>query len=386
MLEVRVKKKLKGFLLDVAFAVNREILAILGPSGSGKTMTLQCIAGLVKPDEGYIRLDDDVLLDTKNSIAVPARHRGVGFVFQNYALFPHLTVVDNISYGIRHMERDERLSRVGDLLTKMHLVELGHRYPSQLSAGQQQRVALARAIAPEPALLLLDEPFSALDAQVKERMELELLNLHEFYKGTILFVTHNLAEGFKLASKIAVYESGRIVQCDEKNTVIDSPANRIVARLTGVRNMMPGTIIHADGTRMRVFVPELGGEVSVTSCNRSFAAGQQVTIGIRPEYVRMVDEPGDNSFHCSVSRIVEGVSLINCFFQPPSSADGGHWLEVSLHKAHGPRLCEGNKCYVHLPSEHVILVEGTTTGVLQQQQPGQCKSNAGLPMQIQTES
>ena len=137
------------------------------------------------------------------------------------------------------------------------------RYPRQLSGGQQQRVALARALAPEPEILLLDEPFSALDTQVKERLELELLSLQNFYKGNILLVTHNLAEGYKMASKIAVYDSGRIIQCDSKQKVISSPANHTVARLTGVRNLFKGTIIEIQENHVLVMVPELDEKVRV---------------------------------------------------------------------------------------------------------------------------
>jgi molybdate transport system ATP-binding protein len=150
MLEVRLKKKLPGFSLDVSFSANHEILAILGPSGSGKTMTLQCIAGLLKPDEGYIKLNDKVLLDSDKGTNLPAQMRKVGFVFQNYALFPHLTVNQNIGYGIRHLPAQEINNRVTELLDKMNIQKLGHRYPKQLSAGQQQRVAVARALATEP--------------------------------------------------------------------------------------------------------------------------------------------------------------------------------------------------------------------------------------------
>ena len=172
MLEVNIKRSLPGFTLSVNFSINQEILAILGPSGSGKTMTLQCIAGLLRPDEGLIKLNNKTLLDTRNHVSLKPRARGVGFVFQNYALFPHYTVEDNIAYGMSQLPKDYVKTRVGELMDKMHLTGLGHRFPRQLSAGQQQRVALARAIAPEPELLLLDEPFSALDSQVKERLEL----------------------------------------------------------------------------------------------------------------------------------------------------------------------------------------------------------------------
>ncbi|MHB8104920.1 MAG: sulfate/molybdate ABC transporter ATP-binding protein [Dehalococcoidales bacterium] len=357
MLEVSIKKSLAGFNLNANFSINQEILAILGPSGSGKTMTLQCIAGLIKPDAGYIKLNDKVLLDTNAKVNLKPQSRRVGFVFQNYALFSHLNVRDNVNYGIRHLPKPEIADRVAQLLDKMHLSDLGHRYPRQLSAGQQQRVALARAIAPEPEVLLLDEPFSALDSQVKERMELEIMNLQNFFKGNILFVTHDLTEGYKLASKIAVYESGRVVQCDYKNRVIGAPANRTVARLTGVRNIMQGSIEAINGSMVQVMVPELGGSLKVVNDEtEGLAVNQTVTVGIRPEYIHIVDQPGENTFQCKADRIVEGVSLINCFFHTTSETVSRHWVEVSLHKAHAPLIKEGHDCCVHLPPEHIVII------------------------------
>ncbi len=357
MLEVSIKKSLPGFNLDANFSVNQEILTILGPSGSGKTMTLQCIAGLVKPDAGYIKLNDKILLDAARKINMKPQSRRVGFVFQNYALFPHLNVRDNVSYGICNLPKPEIAARVSQLLETMHLANLGHRYPRQLSAGQQQRVALARAIAPEPEVLLLDEPFSALDAQVKERLELELMNLQNFYKGDILFVTHDLTEGYKLASKIAVYESGRVVQCDYKNKVIESPVNRTVARLTGVRNIMQGSIETIKGSMVRVMVPELGGILKITKDDTTgLTVNQSVTIGIRPEYIHIVDHPAENTFQCKADRIVEGVSLINCFFHAGNEKSERHWIEVSLHKAHAPLIHEGHECCVYLPAEHIVII------------------------------
>jgi molybdate transport system ATP-binding protein len=357
LLEVSLKKSLPGFKLEVAFSVNQEILAILGPSGSGKTMTMQCIAGLIKPDEGYIKLNDKVLLDSAQRISLTPQTRNVGFVFQNYALFPHLTARDNIGYGIHHLPKEEIQNKVSELMEKMHISNLGQRYPRQLSAGQQQRVALARAIAPEPEVLLLDEPFSALDAQVKERLEMELMNLHNFYKGNILFVTHNLAEGYKVASKIAVYESGRIVQCDDKNKVITQPSNRTVARLTGVRNLMKGSIKEIKGLTVQVFVPELGGNVNVkTDDTAGLNIDREVTVGIRPEFIHITDRPGENGFSCTADRIVESISLVECFFNVNTEIESRHWIEVSLPKLHAPHITQGHNCYVYLPPEHIAII------------------------------
>ncbi|HAS28470.1 MAG TPA: hypothetical protein DCR59_04855, partial [Dehalococcoidia bacterium] len=169
MLKIEAKKELPGFNLDVRLTAESGILAILGPSGSGKTMTLQSVAGLMKPDKGYVEVNGRVLFDSENKINLPVQKRKVGFVFQHYALFPHLNVWDNIAYGLKDVPKDEIRVKIKQLLENMNINGLEGRYPRQLSAGQQQRVAIARALAPEPDVLLLDEPFSALDPILKER-------------------------------------------------------------------------------------------------------------------------------------------------------------------------------------------------------------------------
>jgi molybdate transport system ATP-binding protein len=357
MLEVRVKRKLAGFTLDVSFSVNREVLSILGPSGSGKTMTLQCIAGLIQPDEGYVSLNGRVLLDTAQGINVPARLRKVGFVFQNYALFPHLTVNQNIGYGIRHLPPKQILEKVADLLETMNIQRLGDRFPRQLSAGQQQRVAVARALAPEPEVLLLDEPFSALDSLVKERLQLELQALQQFYQGNILFVTHDLTEGYKSSSRIAVFESGRIVQHDRKEEVITAPSNHTVARLVGFKNLMEGSIIEVRGLTVLIDVPELGGPIkAIIPKTKDWMTGQHVTVGIRPEYVQLRDKPGDNTFLSTVDRIVEGVTAANCYFHVNSVEVTRHYVMVILPRPDVGELCGGQSSYIYLPPEHVVII------------------------------
>jgi molybdate transport system ATP-binding protein len=357
MLEVRVKRKLAGFTLDVAFSVNQEILAILGPSGSGKTMTLRCIAGLTQPDEGYIKLNDKVLLDTSAGINLPPQMRKVGFIFQNYSLFPHLTVNQNIAYGISHLPARQKKERVSELLEKMNIQQLGNRTPRQLSAGQQQRVAVARALAPEPEILLLDEPFSALDSLVKERLHLVLQSVQQFYKGNMLFVTHDLTEGFKLSSKIAVFESGQIVQHDYKEKVIFCPSNRTVARLVGFKNLMKGFISTADKSMALIKVPELGGFVrAVVPQNLSLAPGQRVTVGIRPECLQLRDQPGDNTFSCSMNRAVEGVTSTDCYFYVNGVGETSHYLMAILPRSHTSLISTEHANLLYFPPEHVVII------------------------------
>jgi molybdate transport system ATP-binding protein len=359
LLEVKIKRKLPGFSLDIDFSVDQEIMAILGPSGSGKTMTLHCIAGLMQPDEGTIKLNTKVLFDSTSKTNLSPQMRRVGFVFQNFALFPHLTITENIAYGMRHWPKDKANKRVTELLETMNIPELGQRYPKQLSGGQQQRVALARAIAPEPEILLLDEPFSALDTQVKERLELELLSLHNYYQGNVLFVTHNLSEGYRLASKIAVYESGHIIQCDCKTRIINSPINHTVARLTGFRNLFRGSLQKIEDGSAWVMVDELHTVLRI-ELKPPFVpiANQRVIIGIRPEYVHLSDYPVENTIECTVNKMVDGISSVDGFFHIEQDTQNKHRLEAKLSRSDAELIQTGQKCYVHLHPDHLTIMPG----------------------------
>lgn len=357
MLEVRIKRKLAGFTLDVSFSINQEILAILGPSGSGKTMSLQCIAGLIRPDEGYIALNGKVLFDSNKNINLSPQMRKIGFVFQNYALFPHLTVNENIAYGISHLSRPELTQRVSRLLDAINIAGLGNRYPRQLSSGQQQRVALARSMAPEPELLLLDEPFSALDTVRKERLELELAALQHSYKGNMLFVTHDLAQGYKLGSRMAIFDSGRIVQFDHKDKVISLPANRTAARLVGFRNLYKGFITEINEAYVLVKVADLGQNLKVATKDAvKLDINQPVTVGIRPENVRLTQQPGENTFLWTADQVVEGVSSINYRFRIDIDSIARQYLECLSSKSDAPLIANGQACYACLPPEQLVIV------------------------------
>jgi molybdate transport system ATP-binding protein len=356
VLEVRIKKTLPGFDLDVGFSVNDSILSIMGPSGSGKTMTLQCIAGITRPDEGSISINDKAVFDSSSGINLPARVRKVGFVCQNYALFPHLNVRENIAYGIRKLSREIREQTVSGLLSRMNIPELGERYPGQLSSGQQQRVALARALAPQPDILLLDEPFSALDIMNKEDLELELLSVQRSFSGSILFVTHDFSQGYSLGSKIAIYESGRIIQCDAKNKVIASPANITVAGLMGLKNLMAGYVSSVSDSEVLVAVPGLGCDIKANrNGNTTLTKGQPVTIGIRPESIRIVTNPGENTFPGFVDRIIEGLTSINYSLRLMINENSEHLLATVI-KPDITSIREGQSCHIYVSSEHVVVI------------------------------
>jgi len=235
-LEVAIEKQVSGFRLDIEFTANSTPLGLLGASGSGKTMTLRAVAGLDSPDCGRIVLHGRVLFDSAQGINVPARERRIGLLFQNYALFPHLTVAQNIAFGLRRVPEPERALRVEKQLAAVHLDHLARRYPASLSGGEQQRVALARALAVEPAALLLDEPFSALDTHLRSAVERQLRETLETYRGSTLFVSHNLEEAYRVCGELVVLAGGRVAARGPKEEIFRQPPTLEVARLTGCKN------------------------------------------------------------------------------------------------------------------------------------------------------
>lgn len=357
MLNIQLKKIWPEFSLDVAFAVDHEILAIVGPSGCGKTMTLKCIAGLCQPDEGQVVLNNKMLFDSKNKVNLSPRQREVGFVFQNYALFPHMTVFDNIAFGIHQLKKEEIGERVNNLLQKMHLGKFGQRYPGNLSGGQQQRVAIARALAAEPKVLLLDEPFSALDSLIKENLQDELLELQNFFAGHVILVTHNLAEAYKLSSKIAVYEAGRVLQWGEKRAVIEKPADTRVARLTGVKNIFSAIVKEISRHHVMVYISELDGLFKINNQNPALLQKeQQVGVGIRSENIRIAGGSGENTFTARLSRMHDEISARVCYFHTAQPSDTLSELETRIPRLPGENLQTGESCCLYLPPENLFFI------------------------------
>lgn len=235
-LVVGIQKQLRGFSLETSFITTEDTLGLLGASGAGKSMLLSCIAGLETPNWGQIILNGRVLFDSKKGINLPSRDRHIGFVFQNYALFPHLTVWQNIAFGLQHLPTLELNKRVNEQITGMQLQGLENRYPQQLSGGQQQRVALARALAIQPQALLLDEPFSALDTYLRSQLEKQLIQTLATYPGVTLFVTHNLEEAYRICKNLLVLSEGKTAAYGSKENIFERPATFTVAQLTGCKN------------------------------------------------------------------------------------------------------------------------------------------------------
>lgn len=269
MLECRFKKHLASFTLEVELTAGMEAVALLGASGSGKSMTLKCIAGVETPDEGRIVLDGKVLFDARTRVNLPPQQRGVGLLFQSYALFPTMTVRQNILCGLRRLPKRERASRCAELIARFHLDGLENRLPPQLSGGQQQRTALARMLGSEPQLLLMDEPFSALDSFLRWELEQTVAEVIAAHGGTTLFVSHNRDEAYRLCSRIAVMEQGRIEVCKERRALFAAPETCAAARLLGCENIAQT----AAGETGMCFVPAWNVRVPVAGAPDCRAVG-----------------------------------------------------------------------------------------------------------------
>ena len=282
---------LAGGVRDIEFSLPPgTFFTLLGPSGCGKTTTLRCVAGLERPDTGFIALEDRVLFDGARNIAVPMNQRGIGMVFQSYAIWPHMTVFENIAFPLRvskqrRYNREEIRTLVDQALATVGLAGYGDRPATRLSGGQQQRVALARAIVHRPQLLLLDEPLSNLDASLREEMRAELRRLQQQIGITAIYVTHDQAEALAMSDLVAVMDRGRIVQLDEPRAIYFRPANEFVASFIGAANLLSGTTastITAGGIgALRL---DDGTEIKCLFPNGS-AAGQSATVSIRPESI-----------------------------------------------------------------------------------------------------
>ncbi|MEO1144757.1 MAG: ABC transporter ATP-binding protein [Cyanobacteria bacterium J06638_22] len=262
-----------------------EFVALLGPSGCGKTTLLRLVAGFLTPTVGQIRIDGQRVEH------IPTHKRNVGIVFQNYALFPHMTVFDNVAYGLRAQRTSGTnvRSRVRDMLELVKLEMMGDRYPNELSGGQQQRIALARALAVEPRILLLDEPFSALDKNLRLDMQIEVKRLLTEQGITTIFVTHDQEEALSMADRIAVMSHGVVQQFDTPTTIYDRPATLFVSQFVGTTNLISGTLIQQNGESCVVSLAD--GEHLPLAIDPEMPAYSPVQLAIRPENLRISTEP-----------------------------------------------------------------------------------------------
>lgn len=321
-LYVDIEKTLPGFDLKVKFSINEGTLGLLGASGSGKSMTLRCIAGIDTPTKGKIILNDRVFYDSEKGINLPIHKRKVGFLFQNYALFPHMTIVENIGFALTSLSKQDKKRIVEEKINMMQLNGLEDRFPHQLSGGQQQRAAFARALAVSPEILLLDEPFSALDNYLRAQVQKQLIDTLVDYKGATIFVSHNMDEIYRICDNLAVISKGKVTACGFKKDIFDNPPNLAAARLTGCKNISKLKPIEAD------IVEALDWGCTLKVNNQSNTRTSY--IGIRAHFISIApNEDFINTFKCVVNYVIEGPFGVTVYLK---GAEGEkHFQSVSLH-------------------------------------------------------
>ena len=339
---VDIEKKIGSFHLNINFESDNETLALLGASGCGKTMTLKCIAGIEKPDKGKIILDGVTLFDSEKNINLSPQERRVGLMFQNYALFPNMTVLQNIYAGAkREKDRDKRQTAIQHVMSSFGLEEISAYYPHQLSGGQQQRVALARILVSNPKIMLLDEPFSALDSHLRFQLEQSVRDVIRDFGKSVILVSHDRDEVFRMADKIAIMNNGQIEICDKKKCVFDAPKTKTGAVLTGCKNISAIRKL----SKNRVYAIDWDMELSVHDGFESASF-----IGIRMHYLRVGE--GENSILCRVASEIENPFSYTIMLRPESSTNSVP-VGLELDKATWNSLRQ-ETISICLPPEHLI--------------------------------
>ncbi len=327
-----------------------EIMTLLGPSGCGKTTTLRCIAGLLRPDRGEIYLGEERMTDLS-----PER-RGIGLVFQNYALWPHMTVYGNLAFGLqlRRVSKGEIKKRIGEALEMVRLSGFEERYPRQLSGGQQQRVALARALVIEPGVLLLDEPLSNLDAQLREEMRFEIRELQKKLGITSVYVTHDQAEALVLSDRIAILHAGRLVQVGSPKDIYNRPGNKFVAGFIGLTSFVEGIVARLEEAE-GYGVVKTGDNLEIRVWAADLTAGQKVTLAIRPEHIKLHSHQaaaGEAAVNLFEGTVVRGAYLGDII---DYRIKVGEWI-LRAHLGTDKALEPGQRVWVAFSPEQVTLM------------------------------
>jgi molybdate transport system ATP-binding protein len=348
-----------AFMLDIKFETNGEPIGILGPSGCGKSMTLKCIAGIETPDQGRIILNERVLFDSQKGINLSPQERKVGYLFQNYALFPHMTVEENIAIGYEGKRRREKV-KVGARISKRKLMEQVQRmitlfklegmekhFPAQLSGGQQQRVALARILINEPEVLMLDEPFSALDIYLKDLLQKDLFEMLSLYGEDTLIVSHSRDEVYQFSDRLLVVSDGKLLQEGNTREVFKSPKNLLTARLTGCKNLLPARRCNDK-------------KVLVTCWSEAFVTDQPVGpntkyVGIRAHDIKLGSVGEENCICATVSSITESPFEMDVFLTIKAGEEKLWWKLRKVKEAEEIRV--GDRIWIQLPKDSIRLLQ-----------------------------
>ena len=351
-LYVDIKKRCGDFVLRVNFEADtdKEMFAILGASGCGKSLTLKCIAGIEKPDTGVIKLDDTVFFDSSKKINIPTRKRGIGYLFQDYALFPNMTVFQNIMCGAN----DKKVTK--EYIEKFFLDGKENLYPAQLSGGQKQRVALARMLSQSPRLVMLDEPFSALDNYLKSQLEREVMNVMEAIGKGGIFVSHDRNEVYRLTDRIAVMDNGEIVDIQSKHGLFDAPKTLAATLLTGCKNITR-LERREDGYYALDWCIMLYGLEDKRQAAKDFQYA-----GVRANFLETVDESekdGEHVVECEILRVIEDTfSIVVLFTNKKSNEKTGYAvMTYELSKEKWEQI-KDKPLYLKIPKDKLILMEG----------------------------
>ena len=371
-LEVDIEKKFKGFHLQAQFTAGDETMGLLGASGCGKSLTMRSIAGIERPDAGKIVVNGTVFFDRapgkKARVDLTPQQRKTALLFQNYMLFPNLTVAQNVAAGIsKDVSPADRDAMVQTELKRFGLSGFEKRYPVQLSGGQQQRVALARMLAARPGILMLDEPFSALDAHLKSVLEQNLVSLFDAFRGTILYVSHDIDEALRFCDRIAVVESGHIMEMGTGEDLVNRPQSQAGIKLSGCKNATPAERVDA----RRVWLPKWGVAVETAA---EVPEGVKC-LGVRAFYLERADGPGRNCFRMRVDRVsdsrFERTVLLGFCDRSEKAAPAVERTEdemkylhqhlfwrvdkLKVDAAHLPH--EGEEVWIRIPDDKLYLVE-----------------------------
>lgn len=359
MIQARIHKRFaagpesSAFDLDVEFEARDGVTVLFGASGAGKTLTLDSIAGFARPDAGRILLDDRILFDGDSGVSLRAQDRGCGYVFQNYALFPHMTLRGNLAFAAERLARLERHRRVNEMLDRFRIAEFAGRYPHEVSGGQKQRCSIARALIVQPRLLLLDEPARGLDAPLREDLYDLLRGLREEFRVPILLVTHDLEAAFAVGDEMLVFDAGRIPQRGKPRTVLGQPVSEPVARLFGYDTFLEAEVVKLnpaqDSSTVRFLDREFHGPYFPGSL-----IGDRLAICVRADELRLADRPGENRALAATASVVERPGGVRLRMNMP----GNVGVSVDVPRAQWEMAKDLKELYVEFPAQSLRTVKG----------------------------